>query len=77
MGILTVWRARSPVEQHGTFVVISSSSVYRDALGRTLDEAMQNGFPDPTRADSGALIAARAAGKSGLEYCSPLGSQRR
>jgi nucleoside-diphosphate-sugar epimerase len=30
----------------GTFVVISSASVYRDALGRTLDEAMQNGFPD-------------------------------
>jgi nucleoside-diphosphate-sugar epimerase len=30
----------------GTFVVISSSSVYRDALGRTLDEARQNGFPD-------------------------------
>jgi nucleoside-diphosphate-sugar epimerase len=30
----------------GTFVVISSSSVYRDALGRTLDEAAQNGFPE-------------------------------
>jgi nucleoside-diphosphate-sugar epimerase len=30
----------------GTFVVISSSSVYRDALGKTLDEARQNGFPD-------------------------------
>jgi nucleoside-diphosphate-sugar epimerase len=30
----------------GTFVVISSSSVYRDAFGRTLDEAPQNGFPD-------------------------------
>ena len=30
----------------GTFVVISSSSVYRDALGRTLDEAGQNGFPE-------------------------------
>jgi nucleoside-diphosphate-sugar epimerase len=30
----------------GTFVVISSSSVYRDALGRTLDEARQNGFPE-------------------------------
>jgi nucleoside-diphosphate-sugar epimerase len=30
----------------GTFVVISSSSVYRDALGRTLDEAPQNGFPE-------------------------------
>jgi nucleoside-diphosphate-sugar epimerase len=30
----------------GTFVVISSSSVYRDTLGRTLDEAPQNGFPD-------------------------------
>ena len=37
----------------GTFVVISSSSVYRDALGRTLDEARQNGFPDLPRADSG------------------------
>src|SRR6266498_3468228 len=30
----------------GTFVVISSSSVYRDALGKTLDEARQSGFPD-------------------------------
>jgi nucleoside-diphosphate-sugar epimerase len=30
----------------GTFVVISSSSVYRDALGRTLDEARANGFPE-------------------------------
>jgi nucleoside-diphosphate-sugar epimerase len=29
----------------GSFVVISSASVYRDALGRTLDEAPQNGFP--------------------------------
>jgi nucleoside-diphosphate-sugar epimerase len=41
--------ARQLIEvQHnvGTFVVISSSSVYRDALGKTLDEASQNGFPD-------------------------------
>src|SRR6266446_4763444 len=30
----------------GTFIVISSSSVYRDTLGKTLDEASQNGFPD-------------------------------
>jgi nucleoside-diphosphate-sugar epimerase len=30
----------------GSFVVISSSSVYRDSLGRTLDEAAQNGFPE-------------------------------
>lgn len=30
----------------GTFVVISSASVYCDAAGRTLDEARQNGFPD-------------------------------
>jgi nucleoside-diphosphate-sugar epimerase len=30
----------------GTFVVISSSSVYRDSLGRTLDEASRNGFPE-------------------------------
>lgn len=30
----------------GQFVVISSSSVYRDAIGRTLDEARENGFPD-------------------------------
>ncbi len=30
----------------GNFVVISSSSVYRDTLGRTLDEASQNGFPE-------------------------------
>lgn len=30
----------------GALVVISSSSVYRDAQGRTLDEAAINGFPD-------------------------------
>jgi nucleoside-diphosphate-sugar epimerase len=30
----------------GSFVVISSASVYRDGLGRTLDEAPQNGFPE-------------------------------
>jgi nucleoside-diphosphate-sugar epimerase len=30
----------------GSFVVISSSSVYSDDLGRTLDEASQNGFPE-------------------------------
>ena len=29
----------------GAFVVISSASVYRDAEGRTLDEAAGNGFP--------------------------------
>jgi len=41
--------ARQLIEvQHnvGTFVVVSSSSVYRDALGKTLDEAAQNGFPN-------------------------------
>lgn len=30
----------------GALVVLSSSSVYRDAAGRTLDEARINGFPD-------------------------------
>lgn len=30
----------------GQFVVISSSSVYCDETGRTLDEARENGFPD-------------------------------
>jgi nucleoside-diphosphate-sugar epimerase len=30
----------------GSFVVVSSASVYRDGLGRTLDEAMQSGFPE-------------------------------
>jgi len=30
----------------GSFVVVSSASVYRDEAGRTLDEAMQNGFPE-------------------------------
>lgn len=30
----------------GQFVVISSSSVYRDEVGRTLDEAQEHGFPD-------------------------------
>jgi nucleoside-diphosphate-sugar epimerase len=30
----------------GSLVVISSSSVYRDEKGRTLDEAAQNGFPE-------------------------------
>jgi hypothetical protein len=29
-----------------SFVVVSSASVYRDGLGRTLDEAMQSGFPE-------------------------------
>jgi nucleoside-diphosphate-sugar epimerase len=29
----------------GAFVVISSASVYRDAQGRTLDEARETGFP--------------------------------
>src|SRR5258706_831890 len=29
----------------GTFVVISSGSVYRDGAGRTLDEAASSGFP--------------------------------
>ena len=38
----------------GTLVVISSSSVYRDDRGRTLDEAAANGFPqlpDPMSED--------------------------
>jgi nucleoside-diphosphate-sugar epimerase len=30
----------------GSLIVISSSSVYRDERGRTLDEAAQNGFPE-------------------------------
>ena len=30
----------------GSFIVISSSSVYRDPAGRTLDEARKGGFPD-------------------------------
>ncbi len=30
----------------GSFVVISSASVYRDSLGRSLDEASRNGFPE-------------------------------
>ncbi|MDR3536806.1 MAG: hypothetical protein P4L71_09935 [Acetobacteraceae bacterium] len=30
----------------GSFVVISSASVYRDRLGRTLDEAPETGFPE-------------------------------
>lgn len=30
----------------GTLVVVSSSSVYRDVEGRTLDEAAQSGFPE-------------------------------
>lgn len=41
--------ARQLIEiQHdvGTFVVVSSASVYRDGAGKTLDEAPQNGFPD-------------------------------
>lgn len=29
----------------GALIVVSSSSVYRDEAGRTLDEAAQNGFP--------------------------------
>lgn len=30
----------------GSLVVVSSSSIYCDHRGRTLDEARQNGFPD-------------------------------
>jgi nucleoside-diphosphate-sugar epimerase len=30
----------------GAFIVISSASVYRDAVGRTLDEAYSDGFPE-------------------------------
>ena len=30
----------------GSIVVVSSSSVYRDGAGRTLDEAAETGFPD-------------------------------
>ena len=30
----------------GRLIVVSSASVYQDDLGRTLDEAMQNGFPE-------------------------------
>jgi nucleoside-diphosphate-sugar epimerase len=30
----------------GALVVVSSSSVYRDEVGRALDEAAQNGFPE-------------------------------
>jgi len=33
-------------DQIGALIVVSSSSVYRDAAGRTLDEAVQNGFPE-------------------------------
>ncbi len=33
-------------EDLGSLVVLSSSSVYQDAKGRTLDEARTNGFPD-------------------------------
>lgn len=40
----------------GAFVIISSASVYRDARGRSLDEARQTGFPD-----FGGLIAERQA----------------
>src|SRR5208282_1556271 len=30
----------------GSLIVVSSSSVYRDPLGRTLDEAAETGFPE-------------------------------
>jgi nucleoside-diphosphate-sugar epimerase len=39
----------------GRLIVVSSASVYRDARGRTLDEAAQNGFPEfdgPIREDN-------------------------
>jgi nucleoside-diphosphate-sugar epimerase len=36
---------RSIQDRVGAFVVISSCSVYRDADGRTLDEAFETGFP--------------------------------
>lgn len=37
-------------EDVGAFVVISSSSVYCDEKGRSLDEALLNGFPDVPQA---------------------------
>lgn len=44
----------------GALVVISSSSVYCDRLGRTLDEARRNGFPDfpePIRETQSTVVA--------------------
>ncbi|WP_379546263.1 hypothetical protein ACFCW2_10635 [Qipengyuania sp. DSG2-2] len=38
--------ARYDPAKVGRLIVVSSASVYRDANGRTLDEAAQNGFPD-------------------------------
>jgi nucleoside-diphosphate-sugar epimerase len=55
----------------GTLVVISSGSVYRDAEGRTLDEARETGFPrfpapigedQPTVAPGPATYSTRKAG---------------
>jgi nucleoside-diphosphate-sugar epimerase len=37
--------ARYDPDKVGQLIVISSASVYRDAVGRTLDEAAQTGFP--------------------------------
>ena len=60
--------ARYDPAQIGRLVVVSSSSVYRDAKGRTLDEAVANGFPDfegpidesqPTVAPSGDTYSTR------------------
>jgi nucleoside-diphosphate-sugar epimerase len=40
------WQLLALEADVGAFAVVSSASVYRDADGRTLDEATQNGFPE-------------------------------
>jgi hypothetical protein len=43
----------------GTFGAISSSSVYRDALSKTVDKASQNGFLEGT-----AIVSTRRVGRA-------------
>ena len=55
----------------GTFVVISSSNVYRDALSKTLDEAPQNGFPEET-----AIVPTRRVGRAQGQSAKPSWAER-
>jgi len=55
----------------GTFVVISSSNVYRDALRKTLDEAPQNGFPEET-----AIVPTRRVGRAQGQSAKPSWAER-
>jgi hypothetical protein len=61
----------------GALVVVSSASVYRDAAGRTLDEAAASGFPElpvpipetqPTVEPGAATYSTRKPTRKGSRY---------